>query len=233
MKRSSMQPSLFATCALLVLAACGKTAGVPLAKRVNTTSANRVEYLASKNCGVPFELEDSTRNPIMRLEDFPKAKFKLIELQMHHAFDAEGSSFSALAREADQFQVKVECNSIRPSEGGAAPMSNHLSGNFSASTGVDAIQMIRSDDVREMKLAFENGKPVIAETLLVAERGTDRTFLKEIPAERFSVGEDTFLTLKFYQPSATQFEVRLKWEGPKDENGFRDVQHSRAVYETI
>jgi hypothetical protein len=169
----------------------------------------------------------------MRLEDFPKAKFKLIELQMHHAFDAEGSSFSALSREADQFQVKVECNSIREKGDGSEASDTHLSGNFSASTGVDAIQMIRSDDVREMKLAFENGKPVIAETLLVAERGTDRTFLKEIPSERFSVGEDSFLTLRFYQPSATQFEVRLKWEGPKDESGFREVQHSRAVYETI
>jgi hypothetical protein len=196
-----------------------------MAKQVNTRSSSQVESLAAKTCAVPFELEDPTRNPIMRLEDFPKAKYKLIELQMHHSFDAEGGSFSALSREADQFQVKVECNST--------VSIAQTSGTFSASTGVDAIQMIRSDDVREMKLAFENGKPVIAETLLVAERGTDRTFLKEIPAERFTVGEDTFLTLKFYQPSATQFEVRLKWEGPKDESGFREVQHSRAVYETI
>jgi hypothetical protein len=222
MKRYPLRPSSLAVCALLALAACGKTAGVPQAKRVNTESTSRVESLASKGCARPFELEDPTRNPIMRLEDFPKAKFKLIELQMHHAFDAEGSSFSALSREADQFQVKVECNSIREKGDGSEASDTHLSGNFSASTGVDAIQMIRSDDVREMKLAFENGKPVIAETLL-----------KEIPSERFSVGEDSFLTLRFYQPSATQFEVRLKWEGPKDESGFREVQHSRAVYETI
>ena len=233
MKRHSLRPAWFAVCALMALAACGKTSGIPMAKQVNTQGVSRVESLASKTCAVPFVLEDPTRNPIMRLEDFPKAKFKLIELQMHHAFDAEGGSFSALSRETDQFQVKVECNSIRGKEDGSEAHDTHLSGNFSASTGVDAIQMIRSDDVREMKLAFENGKPVIAETLLVAERGTDRTFLKEVPAERFSVGEDTFLTLKFYQPSATQFEVRLKWEGPKNESGFREVQHSRAVYETI
>jgi predicted small lipoprotein YifL len=249
MKYSFLSPTLLAIVSLFSISACGKSGMKPLALNTKTTPPSRSESLEKGACPVPFGLDNLTRAPIVKLEDLPKAKLKVIEMQMHMFYEADGNSFSALSREADEFEVKVECSDVKTwseenyerkstDEDGTEHLSSSsktqkLQGTFSASTSVDAIGMVRADDVRIMKVEFENGKLALAQSSIEADPGKDRSFLKEIPTGRMELGGDNFLTLRIDRPSATQLEFRMKWEGPKNDEGKRAIQHSRVVYETI
>jgi hypothetical protein len=214
----------------IALPGCGKS-NKPLttsgASGANDEGVNAVNYVGS-TCSNPIRLHDSTQPTITKKADFPKGKFELRGVRVYVFSQATKDSFVASATKAKQFEVNVDCD-------GVASARASFNVNFQAAEEMDTMSFSQSHTHRKLALQFEDGNLVSGITTLTASPSSSLSSVEqkqeEMDESRVSIGEDTFETVKFFEPSATQIEMRVKFEYPADHNGKRIIAFAEASYE--
>lgn len=215
----------------------------------STSENTNTSTLDRAICENPIQLEDSQLTPLIKTEEFPQGTFKVSEIQIYALREATHNSFVASTKESDNFTVKLDCNGIRnikddnysrtyTDDQGVLheeklSQSEKLTDDFKVSDTIDTSSAEKATHQRVIKVGFEDGKLVLAESYLAPDSSTGEKPLGQIPLERVQVGEDTYVTVRIYSPSLDKIDLRTKMEFPADENGKRSIKYGRAVYSRI